>query len=139
MTNYTDNKEYYGLVAQWAVEKKLEQQANSRRLAIEGRILTIIKPDLKESGTNNFFGGLKVLTGLAATCDKEKVNNLYQKYINNEIPVPEFPFKHKWEPELKTLNALRLNIPVVYNQYFLDAVTVKPKKPAFEVKISELN
>ena len=138
--NYYENADYFSLVAQWAIEKKLEQQANARRLDIESKLLSVVKPTaLKESGTNNFLGGLKILTGLAASCDKEKVNNLYQKYINNELPVSEFPFKHKWEPDLKVLNNIRINIPATYNQHFLDAVTIKPKKPAFEVKKSELN
>ncbi len=139
MTNYTENKQYYELVAQWQIEKVAEQQANARRLTVEKKILDIISPDLKESGTNNFLGGLKVLTGLAATCDKEKVNNLYQKYVNNCLPVIEFPYTHKWEPAVKLLNNLRDNNPAVYNQYFAETLTIKPKKPAFEVNKKELN
>jgi len=87
-----------------------------------------------------FEKGNKLGKGRTPKADKEKVNNLYQKYISNELGlVGEFPFIHKWEPSLKHLNILRSNDPSFYNKYFAETLTIKPKKPAFEVKKSELN
>ena len=139
MKNYHEDINYIELVTQWTHEKRAEQQANARRLIIERKILDMISPDLKESGTNNFPNGLKVLTGLATVCDGTKVNNLYQKFINNQLGVTEFPFKHKWEPETKMLKELNEKDSYIYNKFFAETLTIKPKKPAFEVKKSELN
>jgi hypothetical protein len=134
MTDY--NKDYALLVTRWAIEKKAEQQANSKRLEIESKILAIVNSELKESGTNNFPNNLKILTGFTATCDGQAVNNLYQKYINNELNIGtfDFPFKHKWEPHIKTLDEIHAFDASIYNKYFADVVTIKPKKPTFEVK-----
>lgn len=130
----TYNAEYHELVLQWQIEKKSEQQANARRLNIEKQILEYVRYNLKESGTNNFPGNLKILTGIIATCDKNGVTNLYQKFINNELNVPEFPFRHKWEPEVKMLNKIREDDSFLYNKHFSNVITFKLKKPAFEVK-----
>lgn len=129
--------EYKQLVEEWSLQKLLEQEANTRRLEVEGKLLAIIGKDLRESGTNNFPNNLKVLTGLNATCDKEKVQNLYIDWkatATIDRAMPDFPFKMKWEPDLKRLEEIRKFNPNIYNQYIADCVTIKPKKPAFEVK-----
>lgn len=126
--------EYKELVDQWAIEKASESQANARRLEVERKLLAIVGIDLRESGTNNFPNNLKILTGLNATCDREKVAHLYNQFNYAPLSNYVFPFKIKYEPDLKKLEELRKNNTEIYNNYIADCVTIKPKKPAFEVK-----
>lgn len=135
MKEYEDNIEYINLVAEWNIHKQAEKQANAKRLQVEEKILQIVKPSLKESGTNNLPQNLKIITGLAATVNKEAVNELYKKFINNELDVQEFPFSHQWAANLISLESIRLSKPSLFKQLFASVFSVKPKKPSFEVKI----
>lgn len=124
-------------ILQWVEAKKQEQQANARRLTIERVMLENL--NLTNSGTNNFEYGLKILTGFTATCERDKVSELYNKWQNGQLMVANFPFAVKWEPNIRELNVISHNDPILYTQYIADCVTIKPKKPTFEVNISKLN
>lgn len=132
--NYAENTEYQELVASWALYKKQEQEANAARLAVENRLLDIVGNDLKVEGTNNLPGGLKVVTGMNTTVDNTKAAVIYQNFLAGQTTLDIFPLRQKWEPDTRAIKELVANKPEVYNQYFAEILTIKPKKPGFEVK-----
>ena len=138
MINYIEHEKYNDLVKQWELEKKAEGFARTRRLAIENALLAIVSPELKDAGTNNFPGGLKIMTGFNLTCKQEEVSMLWETYRNDGLDsIKDFPFRIKWQPDAPMLNSIRNEHPDVFNSVFTNIIEIKPTKPTFILKKGE--
>ena len=134
---YETNKNYLKLVAKWLEYKELETLANQGRIRSEKEILEIVGKDLKEKGSNPFPGGVKITTGMDEKWDSNLVNDIYQRWSDGEIAtLPFFPFITDWKPESKKLSILKETMSeAAFYKIFSDALTIKPKKPSFEIKV----
>lgn len=136
MTDYFTNREYYELVAEWANEKRLEKVANERRLKIEDELTRRLGASYRESGVNNFPNGLKITTGLnySVTASFDDITNVYNDVLRGNLELRQFPFKQEWKLENAKVKSTFEESPELYNKYISSLVSVKPKKPSFEVK-----
>lgn len=137
MTNYENNNEYLNLVKQWEIYKRDEKYANEKRIEIEKKICELVKPDLKEKGTNNFPEGLQITTGETVSVDNARVNQLFQEYVMSgvvDMYSIEFPFKIKFEYNNKLGEKYKSDNLQSYNLMIAPLLTTKPKKPSFTIK-----
>lgn len=122
------NNKLLELVEQLKKAKAVERQANANRLQVESEIYKLVEKDLKETGVNNFDGGLKITTGYTAKWDMEHVQEMYDA---GEITV--FPFIQTFKPDNKLINSLEK----INKSEFVklqEAVVLTNKKPSFEIK-----
>jgi len=136
MTDYFTNREYYELIAEWANEKRLEKVANERRLKIEDELTKRLGDKFRESGVNNFPNGLKITTGLnySITASFRDISEVYKDVLRGKLEARHFPFKQEWKLENAKVKSAFEESPELYNKYIASLVSVKPKKPSFEVK-----
>ena len=125
---------YFELVKKWQDLKNQEKIANENRLEVEREILLLVKDELKDKGTNNFPASLKITTGFNAEWSQEKIFEVYDNCIMGGLWLPFFPFDKQWKENNKKLSILKEDHLDLFNKYFADALTLKPKKPAFEIK-----
>ena len=131
---YEKNAEYTKLVSQWQKYKETEQLCNDGRIRTEKAILEIVGKDLAEKGTNNFPCGLKITTGMTESWDADVVDRIKNQFDEGLVELPFFPFKQEWKPDNKKLALINEDMPDVFEKVFSEALTIKPKKPSFEVK-----
>jgi hypothetical protein len=117
------------LTEQWKAAKHAEAQATACRIAIESRIYELTQAELPEKGTHTLPTGMKVTTGWTEEWDQERVTAASQAWPQGL----KFPFAGVWKPDGKAISYLRDNAPDAY-ALLRDAVTLKPKKPAFSLK-----
>ena len=131
---YENNAEYVAAVKKWQEYKDLERLANEGRLKTERATLAIVGKDLKEKGTNIFPNGLKIVTGMDEKWDMDCVSRVKVQFDDGLLSLPFFPFKQEWKPDNKKLSLINETMPDVFTRVFSEALTIKPKKPSFEVK-----
>ncbi len=131
---YENNTEYLAAVKKWQEYKNLERIANEGRLKTEKAILAMVGKDLKEKGTNNFPEGLKITTGMDEKWDIDCVDRIKAQFDDGLLTIPFFPFKQEWKPDNKKLSIINESMPEVFTKVFSEALTIKPKKPSFEIK-----
>lgn len=117
------------LTEEWKAVKAQEADASRRRIEIESRIYAIVHKELPEKGTHTLDTGMKIVTGLSEEWDQEQLAEIATGW---NAPYP-FPFNKVYKPDAKAVAYVRENLPGVY-ALFRDALTMKPKKPAFSVK-----
>lgn len=124
-----------GLTQLWRAAKTKEQDGNKDRLIIEKLIQELC--DLPEKGTTSLDTGLKIVTGVSASCNSGEIDKLYNQWTTGMIPNAVFPFRAKWEPTLSELAVISSNDPQCYHRFYADVVTIKPKKPSFELNFKK--
>lgn len=137
MTNLENNTEYQQLVHKWQDCKNSEQAANNERIKIEKQIFEIVNDSLVDKGTNNLLGNLQIVTGYSESYDQGSIGRLKVKFDNGLSKLPFFPFKQEWKPNAKQIAALKDMCGEIFNQEMSEALTIKPKKPAFKIKESK--
>lgn len=132
---YENNPEYQGLLNRWRSNKALEVSANADRIKTEKAILAMVGKDLNEKGTNNFPYGLKITTGMTESWDMKIIDSQFNEYENGTIKeLPFFPFDKTLKANNKKLALLKEENSKAFYKIFSEALTIKPKKPAFEIK-----
>jgi len=137
MTNLENNKEYTQLVSEWKQAKEKETLANAHRVLIEKQLLEITKSNLQDKGTNNLPNNLQIVTGYSESYDQDAIDRLKNKFDDGLSKLPYFPFKQEWKPQTKQIAALKDMCGEIFNQEMAEALTIKPKKPAFKIKESK--
>lgn len=117
------------LTVAWSSAKASEEAAKNARYEIECEIYNLVQNQLKESGVNNFPGGLKITTGISRKWDQEKLSMLAQGWPKDQ----RFPFAIQWKEDSKRVSILKEDSPDLYEQ-LEDALTTDVKKPTFAVK-----
>jgi hypothetical protein len=117
------------LTEAWKLAKAAEAEANARRVAIESRIYELVADRLPDKGTATLETGMKVVTGFSEEWDQDQLRVIAEGW-NARFP---FPFLVTYKPDGKAVAYVRDMLPEVY-ALFRDALTLKPKKPAFSVK-----
>jgi hypothetical protein len=113
------------LSAQWVECKRLEAEANQRRLEIEKEICELAKNNMPAQGTVK-LGGLKITTGFDRKWDTEVLTDIYR------TRPPVFPFKVSWKEDRRTTSKLEIEQAEVMSM-FMPALTIKEKKPSFTI------
>ena len=116
------------LLAEWQSAKFTEQSAINNRRQIEEAILSQVT---LAPGTNKFEGSDVVIV----TGEDKKWDQLRLAELAKEMGV-NFPFKIEYKEDSKGVKYVQKNLPAVWMQ-LLDALTLKPKKPAFSVRIGK--
>ncbi len=111
----------------WLLAKKVEQDANQRRLTIERQIVALC--ELPEKGTTTLPTGLKVVTGYTEKWDQQVLDDAAGNWTS-ELP---FPFKTEYKPVKALLDIIEVNDTHKYKE-LQKAVTVTPSKPSFSFK-----
>ncbi len=117
------------LATQWKEQKAALKAAQESLLQTEIAIYDLVKNDLREKGITHFEHGLDVTTGFTESWDEDAVSVAYNAWPQG---VP-FPFKGMWKPDAKALSVVKDHSPEAY-RLLQEALTVKPKKPSFNVK-----
>ncbi len=129
--------DYKKLVKQWDEYKKLETLAKDGRIRTEKALLVIVGRDLSEKGINHFPENLDITTGISESWDMDDISRQKVKFDDGLLDIPYFPFIQTWKPDNKKLALISEAQPHTFNIVFSDALTIKPKKPAFSIKIKE--
>lgn len=129
------NLEYQALISKWTYFKQAEKDANTNRIEAENELLTMVKDELRDRGTNNFPLGLKIVTGEAEAWNQDELSKLLQRYNSQDINLPYFPFETQLKPNNKKIQALLSDVKYskIYVKFVADAMIVKPKKAAFSI------
>lgn len=135
----TKEEEIQLLADKWNESKQLENKAKESRLEVEGELLELLKNELKDKGSNNFNGDLKITTGENESWDQALLAGIYTKFTDGEITnIPFFPFDIEFKPNNDKLNILKGDDHRKdFIAVFYEALTVKPKKAAFTFKGKE--
>lgn len=131
---YETKYAYWKLIANWKQYKELETLANEGRLKTEKELAEMLGDDLKYKGTNNFPDGLQVITGFNEVYDQDALDNLKRRFDDGLSQLPYFPFDATWKPNSKKIAALKESCPDIFDEEMAEALTIKPKKPAFKIK-----
>jgi len=131
---YENNDAYINAVKSWQTSKGDEKRANAKRLLAERDILKIVGKDLNEKGANNFPLGLKITTGMSESWDMGLVDRVKNQFDDGLVDIPFFPFNQQWKPDNRKLALINESTPHVFVGVFGEALTIKPKKPSFEIK-----
>ena len=134
---YENNEQYQNQLKTWMEAKECEKRANAIRLQAEKALLQIVKNDLNLKGVNNFPDGLKITTGMTESFEQLDVDTLFIEYEKGRTELPYFPFDTYWKPNNIRMKAIKELSPGFYKKYIEPLLTVKPKKPAFEIKVSK--
>lgn len=118
-----DYQRVSALCDEWLASKRIEAEANARRLEIEKEICTIARGELPSEGTAK-LGKLKVATGFTRSWDTDQLTQIYR----NKPPI--FPFKVDWKEDRRLTSKLEDTQPEVM-ALFATALTIKEKKPSF--------
>lgn len=116
------------LIEKWHSAKLAEKAAQNDRLNIEKQIAELV--DLPENGPTDIGDGMKINTGYTRKWDQEKLAEL--KTVA-DLPERLFPFKIEFKEDANKAKYIQQNEPQLW-EYFLDALTLTPKKPAFTYK-----
>jgi hypothetical protein len=125
----TETEKLDALTVAWKYAKRMEQDWNQQRIAIESEIYALTEAQLPEKGTHTLDTGLKIATGYTEEWDQELLTRAYNGW---QAPLP-FPFAGQWKADGKAVTYLRENAPELY-KIIQPALTLKPKKPAFSFK-----
>jgi len=118
------------LVEDLIAAKRVESEANKRRIAIEEQIIKMVGAKEEGATTTELANGLKVtITGkLSYSADMAALQELCAK-----VPEEFRPIKVKTELDSTGCKFLRANEPVIWAK-LSKAITMKPAKTSVEVK-----
>lgn len=128
---YESNEQYQATLELWKISKEKEKYFNQMRLEAEEELLEITKAQLKESGVNNFDGGLKITTGLDQKWDNE---SLFAAKLEFDAVGYVFPFEITWKPNNEAIKYTKKYNEDLYKEFLEPALTIKSKKPSFSMK-----
>ena len=128
------NPKYKALVKNWAEYKDIESKANTVRIRIEKDILAIVGKDLNEKGVNHFPNDLDITTGMTESWDMDEISRQSAKFEDGLLNIPYFPFDKIWKQNNKKIALIKESMPAIFEKIFSEALTIKPKKPAFKIK-----
>jgi len=131
---HENNPEYKALVKKWDEYKDLEALANAGRIRTEKDILKIVGKDLNEKGINHFPENLDITTGLSESWDMDNISRQFVKFDEGLLEIPCFPFDRTWKANNKKIALIKESTPDIFEEIFSEALTIKPKKPAFKIK-----
>ncbi len=117
------------LIDEWKHAKQQEALWNAKRIEIESRLYEMNQQSIPDKGTYTTPEGMKITTGFTEEWDQGRVTAASQGWPEGL----KFPFTGVWKPDGKAISYLRDNAPDAY-ALLRDAVTLKPKKPAFSLK-----
>lgn len=113
------------LSAEWAKYKRMEAEANRKRLEIEQKICTHAKEHIPAQGSAK-IGCIKVTTGFDRKWDAEILTQIYR------TKPPVFPFAVNWKEDRRLTSKLESEQAEVMAM-FMPALTIKEKKPYFTI------
>jgi len=118
------------LVEDLIAAKRVEAEANKRRVAIEEQIIAMVGAKEEGATTTELANGMKVtVTGkLSYSADIAKLQEICAK-----LPEQYRPIKTKVELDSTGAKFLRANEPAIWSK-LSEAITVKPAKTSVEVK-----
>lgn len=118
------------LAAEWLEAKRAEQEATSRRIAIESDLLKLVTTKPEGSSTTTLTNGVKVKTTgkLSYKTDVDKLLVLTSTWPSDAKPV-----KTKVEADETLLRAIRSERPDLWRQ-IAPAITVKELKTSVVVE-----
>lgn len=118
------------LVEDLIAAKRVEAEANKRRIAIEEQIVKMVGAKEEGASTTELANGMKLtVTGkLTYSADMEKLQEICAK-----LPQEMRPIKTKVELDSTGAKYLRANEPAVWAK-LSKAITVKTAKTSVEVK-----
>jgi hypothetical protein len=119
------NKSIEDLSSEWARYKRLEAEANLRRLEVEQELCRLARDEIPMQGTAR-LGCVKVTTGFDRKWDAEILTDIYR------TKPPVFPFKVNWKEDRKTTSKLEVEHAELMAM-FMPALTIKEKKPSFTI------
>lgn len=139
--NIVNPTEYVNALNTWVEAKEAEREANKRRMEAEEKLLNAV--NIYKKGTNRFTDGLNIVTGEVESWDNQRISHAYESWISHPgwfcdedmNDLKEFPFERQWKPKKEVLNEIKESMPQIYKAHFEPALTVKPKKPYFSVKL----
>ncbi len=122
------------LVIQWVEHKRMEEQANKRRVEIESQIIAALGEPDEGSATHELVDGSKLTITSKIT---RTVDDAVWRSIMADIPEHLRPisFAEKAVLDLKGLRWLMENEPRMYNRVAA-AVTAKKAKSALSLKVA---
>lgn len=118
------------LVEDFIAAKRVESEANKRRIAIEEQIIKLLGSKEEGATTTELASGMKVtITGkVTYSADMAALQALCAK-----VPEEFRPIKTKTELDSTGCKYLRANEPAIWAK-LSKAITVKPAKTSIEVK-----
>ena len=128
MTPLVDKKAR-ALAKKWQALKADEDNARTKRLAVEADIIKHFENEIPSRGTYRVDGGIKIVTGFAESWDQDALDAI-QKNWSHGSGVTGFPFKVEWKPDNPAIKQLREKAPEIYEE-IAPALNVVPKKPSF--------
>lgn len=118
------------LIEEWKNAKAQESLWNAKRIELESQIYETHAKEIPEKGTYTTPEGMKITTGFTESWDDTELNTAYQQW---PVETVVFPFSTTWKPDSKAIKVLRDSIPNLY-RIIEPALTLKPKKPSFNIK-----
>src|SRR4051794_9500661 len=117
------------LIDEWKHAKEQEIIWNAKRVEIESKIYEHNQANIHDKGTYTTEEGMKITTGFSDEWSQDDVNRAYQQWPEDV----KFPFIGTWKPDGKAIAHFRDNQPSLY-ALLQPALTLKPKKPSFNLK-----
>lgn len=122
------------LVIQWVEHKRMEEQANKRRVDIEAQIIAALGEPDEGSATHELVDGSKltITSKITRTVDEAAWRSIMADIPEHLRPIS---FAEKAVLDLKGLRWLMENEPRMYNRVAA-AVTAKKAKSALSLKVA---
>jgi len=122
------------LVVQWVEQKRMEEQANKRRVEIEAQIIAALGEPDEGSATHELVDGSKltITSKITRTVDEAAWRSIMADIPEHLRPIS---FAEKAVLDLKGLRWLMENEPRMYNRVAA-AVTAKKAKSAISVRVA---
>lgn len=122
------------LAVQWVEQKRIEEQANKRRVEIEAQIIAALGEPDEGSATHELVDGSKltITSKITRTVDEAAWRSIMADIPEHLRPIS---FAEKAVLDLKGLRWLMENEPRMYNRVAA-AVTAKKAKSALSLKVA---
>lgn len=122
------------LVVQWVEQKRIEEQANKRRVEIESQIIAALGEPDEGSATHELVDGSKltITSKITRTVDEAAWRSIMADIPEHLRPIT---FAERAVLDLKGLRWLMENEPRMYN-VVAAAVTAKKAKSALSLKVA---